>query len=584
MMIKICGMADPETARIAVRLGVTHIGVIFSSLSPRQVDLKTARLIADAVHEEGGEMVGVFVDENLDEILRIASEVRLDFAQLHGTAPRKACPFLSIRKIYVVDEHPLPSSLDPQKDLLLFEPATKKTVGSPFRYLIGGGLSLKNIEEKIALYHPDGIDISSGVELYLGVKCLNKIADLLQTVTKQSVCSFKHTISLQQKAGRYGSFGGQYVPELLMEPLEELKKGFETVAQEEAFQKELSELLCNYAGRPTKLTEVPRFARSIKGPRIFLKREDLLHTGAHKINHALGQCLLAKKMGKTRVVAETGAGQHGVATATVCALLGLECVVYMGKKDMQRQAVNVEKMRLLGAHVVCVEAGSMTLKEAVNEALRDWAASYETTHYCLGSALGPHPFPAMVAQFQSCIGKEAKCQMQERLNQDPDLCIACVGGGSNAIGLFGAYLDNYKVKLVGVEAGGKGMKLGEHASRFQGGSPGVLHGTYTYVLQNEEGQIGSTHSISAGLDYPAVGPQHADLYTRGRVHYDSCSDSQALDAYKLLAKTEGIIPALESSHALGYLMTIAPTLPPDAIVLVNLSGRGDKDLMHVAHS
>ncbi|HSX11394.1 MAG TPA: tryptophan synthase subunit beta [Chlamydiales bacterium] len=370
------------------------------------------------------------------------------------------------------------------------------------------------------------------------------------------------------RPGRFGAFGGTYVPELLMQPLKELEHAFRTIPIEE----ELIELLRHYAGRPTAMTEVFNFARAINGPRIFLKREDLLHTGAHKINNAIGQCLLAKKMGKTRIIAETGAGQHGVATATASALLGLECVIYMGQTDIVRQAPNVHKMELLGAKVIAVTHGSATLKDAVNEALRDWAASYETTHYCLGSALGPHPFPSLVAQFQKVIGEESKRQMRERIGRDPDLCIACVGGGSNAIGLFSAYLDE-AVELIGVEA--------EGAARFQNGSPGVLHGTYSFLLQDAHGQVQETHSISAGLDYPGVGPKHAELHRAGRVAYEVCNDAEALAGFRLLARTEGIIPALESAHALGFLMRIAHTLPKEMVVLVNLSGRGDKDVAHI---
>ncbi len=373
-------------------------------------------------------------------------------------------------------------------------------------------------------------------------------------------------------------FGGVYLPELLMAPIQALEKGWNTFRADGDFISELQDLLENYAGRATPLTEVKQFSKAIDGPRIFLKREDLLHTGAHKLNNALGQCLLAKRMGKRRIIAETGAGQHGVATATACAFLGLECIVYMGKVDVERQSPNVSRMCLLGAKVVTVEKGRMTLKDAVNEALRDWSFNYENSHYCLGSALGPHPYPEMVASFQSVIGKEAKEQIHKRIGRDPDLIVACVGGGSNAIGIFSAFIDNPSVALVGVEAGGKGEKLGEHAARFQGGSPGVLHGCYTYLLQDSCGQVMETHSISAGLDYPAVGPQHADLYTSGRAEYTSASDEEALSAFKLLSQTEGIIPALESSHALAYVIKIARTLPKESVVLINLSGRGEKDL------
>lgn len=374
------------------------------------------------------------------------------------------------------------------------------------------------------------------------------------------------------------AFGGVYLPELLMAPIEALQQGWEQYSRDPAFQEELSSLLKEYAGRETALTEVKRFAQEIGGPRIFLKREDLLHTGAHKLNNALGQCLLAKKMGKTRIIAETGAGQHGVATATVCAYLGLKCVVYMGRIDMERQAPNVSKMKLLGAEVIAVEKGTMTLKDAVNEALRDWSFNYEDSHYCLGSALGPHPYPEMVAAFQSVIGKEARAQIRSRTGKDPDLVVACVGGGSNAIGIFSAFLDNPEVALIGVEAGGKGDGPGEHAARFKGGRPGVLHGCYTYLLQDACGQVLPTHSISAGLDYAAVGPQHSVLYASGRAQYASVSDEEALAAFRMLSGLEGIIPALESSHALAWVMKQARHLAKDKIILINLSGRGEKDL------
>jgi tryptophan synthase beta chain len=376
-------------------------------------------------------------------------------------------------------------------------------------------------------------------------------------------------------------FGGQFLPEILIKPAQELTSCWETLKNSASFQKELSDLLKHYAGRETPLTEVKNFAKEINGPRIFLKREDLLHTGAHKINNALGQCLLAKHLGKNRIIAETGAGQHGVATATACAHLGLECVIYMGAKDIERQKPNVEKMEMLGAKVIPVNQGSATLKDAVNEALRDWTANYETTHYCLGSALGPHPYPEMVRTFQSVISQEVKKQIHELVGRSPDLMIACIGGGSNAIGFFHHFIADENVKLVGVEAGGKGNKPGEHAARFLGGKPGVLHGCYTYLLQDEEGQVLPTHSISAGLDYPAIGPDHSALYESGRATYTSATDDEALKAFYLLVRKEGIIPALESSHALAYAMKIAPALEKDSIVIVNLSGRGDKDLKQI---
>lgn len=376
-------------------------------------------------------------------------------------------------------------------------------------------------------------------------------------------------------------FGGQFMPEILMTPIQTLSNNWKALSDQADFKNELDFLLKNYAGRPTPLTEVKNFAKAINGPRIFLKREDLLHTGAHKINNALGQCLLAKRLGISRIIAETGAGQHGVATATACAYLGLQCVVYMGVKDIERQKPNVEKMDLLGAQIVPVTQGSATLKDAVNEALRDWSANYESSHYCLGSALGPHPYPEMVRSFQSVISLETKYQLQELTNRSPDLLIACVGGGSNAIGFFHHFIPDKNVKLIGVEAGGLGVESGHHAARFSGGSPGVFHGCYSYLLQDKEGQILPTHSISAGLDYPSVGPDHATLYESGRATYTIATDKEALEAFYLLSKLEGIIPALESSHALAYLIKIASTLEKDSIVIVNLSGRGDKDLVQI---
>lgn len=377
---------------------------------------------------------------------------------------------------------------------------------------------------------------------------------------------------------QYGDFGGVYMPESLMQALFELAEQFEQAKYDENFNAEFKQLLQQYAGRATALTEVASFRQACNGPRLFLKREDLLHTGAHKINNALGQCLLAKKMQKTRIIAETGAGQHGVATATACAYLGLECVIYMGAKDIARQRPNVEKIKLLGAQIIPVETGSQTLKDAVNAALRDYAASFANTHYCIGSALGPYPYPQMVAHFQKVIGDETKQQCLELVGREPDHVIACVGGGSNAIGIFSAFIGSPQVKLVGVEAGGHGKNIGEHAARFNGGKPGVLHGCLSYVLQDQYGQISETASISAGLDYPMIGPQHAYLYATKRAEYTMISDTQALAAFKLLAKTEGIIPALESSHALAYYMQEAANFAPDSCVVVNLSGRGDKDL------
>jgi len=380
---------------------------------------------------------------------------------------------------------------------------------------------------------------------------------------------------------KFGPYGGQFVPETLMPALIELEAAFVQSRSDPDFQTELDGLLSTYVGRPTPLSYAKRLSQHLGGARIYLKREDLAHTGAHKINNALGQALLAKRMGKARIVAETGAGQHGVASATVAALLGLECVVYMGQVDIVRQEPNVFRMKLLGAEVRPVTSGTQTLKDAINEAIRDWVTNVAGTHYLLGSALGPHPYPTMVKEFQSVIGREARRQILAQVGRLPDTCIACVGGGSNSIGLFSAFLDDPDVALVGVEAGGDGLATGRHAARFSDptkGRVGVIHGTRTFVLQTADGQIADTHSISAGLDYAAVGPEHAMLRDAGRVSYTSALDSQALAAFSLVCRLEGIIPALESAHALAEAVRLAPTLSPDKILLVNLSGRGDKDL------
>jgi tryptophan synthase beta chain len=377
--------------------------------------------------------------------------------------------------------------------------------------------------------------------------------------------------------GHFGRYGGRYVPEVLMSPLEELEQAYREAREDPEFRSELNDLLHNYAGRPTPLYFAKRLTATLGGAQIWLKREDLLHTGAHKINNCLGQILLARRMGKSRIIAETGAGQHGVATATVCALFGLECIVYMGEEDMRRQQLNVFRMRLLGAQVVSVANGSRTLKDAISEAMRDWVTNVGTTHYLLGSALGAHPYPMMVRDFHRVIGEETRHQALSQIGRLPDVIIACVGGGSNAIGMFSPFLQDSAVRLVGAEAGGKGTLLGEHAARFSGGSPGVLHGTFSYLLQDENGQVGLTHSISAGLDYPSVGPEHAWLHQQNRCEYLPVSDADALGAARTLARTEGIIPALESSHAVAEAIRRAPS-EPSAVFVVNVSGRGDKDI------
>ncbi len=384
--------------------------------------------------------------------------------------------------------------------------------------------------------------------------------------------------------GYFGEYGGTFVPETLMAPLADLERAWRKASRDKAFQARLEELLDTYVGRPTPLYAARRLSAQLGGAQVWLKREDLCHTGAHKINNSVGQALLACEMGKARVVAETGAGQHGVAVATAAALLGLECRVYMGAEDMRRQRINVYRMHLLGAEVTPVEAGSRTLKDAINEALRDWVTNVRNTHYILGSVLGPHPYPAMVRDFQAVIGREAFGQFRKTARGLPDVVVACVGGGSNAAGIFSAFIPHDSVRLVGVEAGGRGPASGEHAARFgaAGAAPGVLHGTRTFILQDGDGQVAATHSVSAGLDYPAVGPEHANWHDSGRVVYTRVDDREALGAFHLLAETEGIVPALESAHAVAYATKVAPAMPLKSHILVNLSGRGDKDLGEVA--
>jgi tryptophan synthase beta chain len=392
------------------------------------------------------------------------------------------------------------------------------------------------------------------------------------------VTALAGSAAVPDAAGHFGPYGGRLAPEALMAALEELTAGYLAAKADPAFQAELDALLRGYAGRPTLLTEVPRFAAQAGGCRVFLKREDLAHTGSHKINNVLGQALLTKRMGKTRVIAETGAGQHGVATATACALLGLDCVIYMGEEDTRRQALNVVRMRMLGAEVIPVTAGSRTMKDAINEAFRDWVTTVDSTHYCIGSVVGPHPFPVLVRDFQRVIGAEARQQLLDAAGRLPDAVIACVGGGSNSIGIFTAFIPDTAVRLVGCEAGGDGLDTGQHAATLVGGSPGVLHGMRSYLLQDTEGQTLPTHSVSAGLDYPGVGPEHAWLQETGRASYRAVTDRAAMDAFAALCRTEGIIPAIESAHALAGALQLGPELGPDAVLLVSLSGRGDKDM------
>ena len=413
---------------------------------------------------------------------------------------------------------------------------------------------------------------------------LSELCPRLEAVYTASIMIREKTqrAIIPDKRGRFGPYGGRYVPETLMPALLELEHEYNRAKKDRRFQSELTYYLKQYVGRPTELYFAERLTKRLGGAKIYLKREDLCHTGAHKINNAIGQGLLAKRMGKPRIIAETGAGQHGVATATVAAMFGLQCEIYMGTEDMQRQALNVFRMRLLGATVTAVDAGSRTLKDAISEAMRDWTTNIRTTHYVLGSVLGAHPYPMMIRDFQSIIGKEARKQILSAEGRLPDCLVACVGGGSNAMGLFYAFLGDKKVKMVGVEAAGMGVNSGKHAARFSGGKPGVLQGTMTYLLQDEDGQISLTHSVSAGLDYAAVGPEHSYLREVGRATYTSATDDEAMAAFDLLSREEGIVPALESAHAIAYTVKLAPTMKKNQVMLVNLSGRGDKDVQQVA--
>ena len=406
----------------------------------------------------------------------------------------------------------------------------------------------------------------------------------MQIQHQDSKTSYQHNLYPDER-GRYGAFGGKFVPESLMAALAELEAAYDQSLADAAFQAELRAQLHSFVGRPTPLYYAPRFSQLVApGVRVYLKREDLAHTGAHKINNALGQGMLARRMGKRRIIAETGAGQHGVATATVCALLGLECVIYMGEVDIERQSLNVFRMKLLGAEVYPVSSGSRTLKDAINEAIRDWVTNVETTHYLLGSVTGPHPYPRIVREYQSVIGEEARAQITEQEGRLPDMIFACVGGGSNAIGIFHPFADAPEVQLIGVEGGGRSLEPGQHAATLVAGRPGVLHGAFSFLLQNEDGQILDTHSISAGLDYPGVGPEHSYLKETGRATYVAADDTTALRGLQALSRSEGIIPALESAHALGYLLAAGEQgkIPAGSLIIVNLSGRGDKDMMTVA--
>ncbi len=596
MKIKVCGITRKQDAETAIELGAWALGFIFYEKSPRFVSPAQARELLAGSNPEL-KKVGVFVNADKATIGQTIEISGINTAQLHGDETPEFCEALknsypeialikALRPKNMNDLRSIPAFLKTCQAILIDSYSTTAHGGSgelanwelAFQaksygpVILAGGLTAKNIHSALNHVSPEAIDVSSGLEDDPGVKSEAKMREFFQSAKVQRACK------TPDAKGWFGPFGGRFAPETLMGPLLELEKAYFRYREDPEFQRELSDLLAHYVGRETPLTFSKRLTDHLGGAKIYLKREDLTHTGAHKINNAIGQILLAKRMGKTRIVAETGAGQHGVATATVAALFGLKCVIYMGRVDMERQLLNVHRMRLLGAEVIPVDAGTRTLKDAVSAAMRDWVTHIRDTFYILGSALGPHPYPLMVRDFQSAIGREARVQILEREGRLPDELVACVGGGSNAIGLFHAFIDDTEVAMTGVEAGGTSISPGNHAARFAGGSLGVLQGTQTFVLQTEGGQIENTHSISAGLDYAAIGPEHAYLRDIGRAQYTYASDQEALHAFHLLARLEGIIPALESSHALAYAIRRAPKLSKDKILLVCLSGRGDKDL------
>ncbi len=601
MFVKICGITREEDARAAVDLGASAVGFVFWPASPRFIPPARAKAIVERLPPFAS-TVGVFVDESKEQVRRIAAQVGLSAVQLHGGETPAYAARLGVRVIKAVradaaalaglDDWPETTTLlvdatDPERrggtgSVADWTMASRMARRRPM--MLAGGLTPENVAQAIREVRPDGVDVSSGVESSPGVKdhaALRRFFDAVRRAETPMLPAFGRRDP--DERGYFGAFGGRFVPETLVAPVDALETAYRDARADPAFAVSLAELLEHYVGRPTPLTETVRLSNTgsdpcSRGARIFLKREDLTHTGAHKINNALGQALLATRMGKLRVIAETGAGQHGVATATACALLDLRCEVYMGADDMVRQAPNVARMELLGARVRRVDGGSRTLKDAINEAMRDWVANVQDTYYLLGSALGPHPYPLMVREFQSVIGLEARRQILAQAGRLPDAVVACVGGGSNAIGIFDAFLDDAAVRLVGVEAGGDALVPGRHAARFAGGSAGVLQGTRTYILQDRDGNIEATHSISAGLDYAAVGPEHAWLREQGRTEYTLATDAEARQAFRDLAQLEGIIPALESAHAVAAARRLALELGPEAVVLVNLSGRGDKDL------
>ncbi len=583
--IKICGIKREDEVAALNDFPVSYAGFIFAE-SRRKVTIERAKELR-AMLREDIKAIGVFVDADMAFVKKAIAEVPLDGVQLHGQESPEYCSAFDVEvwKCFGVSGAIDMEMLERYQscDGILLDTSHKGQSGGTsmafdwnaaeglskkYRIILAGGLNPDNVSEAIRQVEPAAVDLNSGLETE-GFKSRDKVAALFQRL--------KEDFSMNKN---FGDFGGQYVPEALMYPLKEIEEAYKKAMASPSFHEELNYYLKDYVGRETPLYYAEQLTKKLGGAKIYLKREDLNHTGAHKINNVLGQILLAKRMGKKKVIAETGAGQHGVATATGAALFGMECTVYMGKEDVERQALNVFRMELLGAKVVPVTSGLGTLKDATNEAIREWVRLCEDTFYIIGSVVGPHPYPTMVRDFQRVIGDEARKQILEKEGRLPDKVIACVGGGSNAIGIFHPFVEDKDVELIGVEAGGLGISTGKHAvvlNKEAGGTTGMLHGMKSKLLTDEDGNIIPAHSISAGLDYPGIGPEHAYLQAEERASYEVVTDQEALDGFELLSKVEGIIPALESAHAIAYAAKIAPNLPKDHIIIISLSGRGDKD-------
>ena len=589
--IKLCGLRRPEDIRCANAVRPDYVGFVFAERSSRHVTPETARVLR-AELAEGITAVGVFVDAPARTVAGLLNENTIDMAQLHGREDSAYIAALrALTKKPLIQAFRITSAADAARakesgaDYILldsgggtgqsFDWSLLRGVTRPF--FLAGGLTVRNVPSAIAAAHPFAVDVSSGVETD-GKKDPQKMAAFVQAVRTYEIGG----AVMSKSRGRFGIHGGQYIPETLMNAVIELEEAYNHYKNDLGFQEELKTLLNEYAGRPSRLYYAKKMTEDLGGAKIYLKREDLNHTGAHKINNVLGQALLAKKMGKTRLIAETGAGQHGVATATAAALMGMECVVFMGEEDTRRQALNVYKMRLLGAEVVPVTTGTATLKDAVSEAMREWTGRIADTHYCLGSVMGPHPFPTIVRDFQSVISREIKDQLMKAEGRLPDAVIACVGGGSNAIGSFYHFIGDQSVRLIGCEAAGRGVDTFETAATISTGRLGIFHGMKSYFCQDAYGQIAPVYSISAGLDYPGIGPEHAYLHDTGRAEYVPVTDEEAVSAFEYLSRTEGIIPAIESAHAVAWARKLAPELGKDKIIVITISGRGDKDCAAIA--